>query len=116
MKTSFQSLIEHWVGTEELVYALADYPETVEECLQVMDRKALESVEISVKSPAEAFIFWEDSSTTNISPAYFDKYTAPAIKDVGRYRTCLGKIFDSSCLRPFTGLDSLYGRDRYRYD
>ena len=33
-KTAFQSMVEHWVGTENLAYALYDEPEAVEECLQ----------------------------------------------------------------------------------
>lgn len=91
-KTCFQSMVEHWVGTEELVYSLMDYPEAVEECLAVMQKKAVETVRISAESPAEAFIFWEDSSTTNISPAYFEKYAMPEISnwseilhDAGKY-------------------------------
>ena len=51
MKSSFQSLVEHWVGTEELVYALMDYPETVMECLHAMKRNSSDSVKISVESP-----------------------------------------------------------------
>ncbi len=77
MKSSFQSLIEHWIGTEELTYMLADDPEPVEECLAIMQNKSAETVHISVQSDAEAFIFWEDSSTTNISPAWFKSYVAP---------------------------------------
>lgn len=91
LKTGFQSLVEHWVGTQELVYALFDFPEAVEACLDVMRKKALETVKISVQSPAEAFIFWEDSSTTNISPTYFQKYTAPEINDWGRIIHDAGK-------------------------
>ncbi len=83
-KTGFQSLIETWVGTEELVYALMDYPEVVEEALNAMQKKSLATVEISIQSPAEAFIFWEDSSTTNISPALFEKYAAPEINAWGK--------------------------------
>lgn len=83
MKTSFQSLLEHWMGTEELTYALMDYPQAVEECLNEMRRNSKATVNISVQSSAEAFIFWEDSSTTNISPAYFEKYIAPEINEWG---------------------------------
>lgn len=83
-KTSFQSLVEHWVGTEELVYALTDYPDAVEECLFSMRRRSVETIRISIESSAEAFIFWEDSSTTNISPSYYEKYTLPEINEWGR--------------------------------
>jgi len=79
-KTAFQSLLEHWCGTIELTYALADYPETIEECLDSMMRASLKTVELSVDSSAEAFISWEDTSTTNISPSIFTKYIAPEIK------------------------------------
>ncbi len=81
MKTSFQSLIEHWVGTEELTYMIEDEPEIVEECLAVMQNRSMESVRISVESEAEAFIFWEDSSTTNVSPKWFKQYVSPEISE-----------------------------------
>lgn len=80
-KSSFQGLVEHWIGTQELCYMLADFPEAVEECLEVMRAKSLQSVMISLDSPAEALIFWEDSSTTNISPAFFERYAAPEISN-----------------------------------
>ncbi len=79
LKTSFQSLVEHWCGTVDLTYALYDFPELVEECLETMIEKDRENVEISVKSSAEALLFYEDSSTTNISPEQFEKYTKPEI-------------------------------------
>jgi len=81
LKTSFQSLLEHWVGTEELIYALLDYPEVVTECINAMKKPSSKSVEISANSVAEGFISWEDTSTTNISPAYFDEYIAPEINE-----------------------------------
>lgn len=83
MKTPFQTLVEQWCGTVDLTYALYDFPEIVEECLATMNAKSIEAVEISVKSNAEAFIFWEDSSTTNISPDFFRRYTAPIITKWG---------------------------------
>lgn len=83
-KTAFQSMVEHWCGTIDLVYALYDFPEVVEECLAVMQAKDLETVQISAKSSAEGFIFWEDSSTTNISPDFFSQYTAPEINQWGK--------------------------------
>ena len=83
-KTGFQSMVERWCGTVDLVYALYDFSEAVEECLSVIQEKDMETVRIAVKSSAEGFIFWEDSSTTNISPEIFSKYTAPEINQWGK--------------------------------
>ena len=75
-KTPFQALLEHYVGTEQLVYHLADMPDEVEATLQVMNEKCMQAVDLAADSPAEVFITWEDSSTTNISPRLFKKYIA----------------------------------------
>lgn len=91
-KTAFQSLVEQWCGTEALVYALCDFPEAVEECLEVMRERDRETVRISVQSSAEMFNFFEDSSTTNISPALFEQYTAPEINEWGRMIHKEGKL------------------------
>lgn len=91
-KTCFQALIEHWVGTEELAYALYDYPETVEETLEIMRRKSLESTEISLGCGAEGMLFFEDTSTANYSPAMFEKYIAPEIRDWARLMYQSGKF------------------------
>ena len=91
-KSPFQSLIEHYVGTEELIYHLADFPEEVVELLEIMSEKAYESVCISVESPAQAFITWEDSSTTNISPSLFRTYIAPDMNRWGKVIHEAGKI------------------------
>jgi len=82
-KTCFQSLVERWIGTVNLAYIDADEPEAIEECLDAMRKASMKTVEIAVNTPYEAFIFWEDSSTTNISPSMFEKYTAPEIKAWG---------------------------------
>ena len=79
MKTCFQSLVEKWAGTENLVYLLEDEPEAVEECLAVMRYASDKTISLCTASEAEAFIFWEDSSTTNISPNMFRRYAAPEI-------------------------------------
>ena len=84
LKTPFQSLLEKWVGTEQLVYSLADYPEFVEECLRAMSQNAIKVIQVSVESKAEGFIFWEDSSTTNISPSFYDKYIVQDIETWSR--------------------------------
>ena len=91
-KTAFQSLVEHWVGTENLAYALCDESEAVEECLAVMQARDEETVRLSLNSAADGYIFWEDSSTTNISPAFFDKYTLPQVNRWGEMIHASGRL------------------------
>lgn len=91
-KTCFQSLVEKWVGTQNLAYFLMDEPEAVEECLQVMRSVSDRTAQLSANCAAEAFIFWEDSSTTNVSPSMFEKYTAPEIRAWGETLRSAGKL------------------------
>lgn len=78
-KSAFQNLVEHLVGTEELAYALADFPDTVEALWRIMVARDLEAVKLAVKSPYSHFITWEDSSTQNYSPSQYDAYIGSEI-------------------------------------
>ena len=92
LKTPFQSLVEHFVGTQQLIYDLMDYPEEVEATLAEMAERAREAVRIAADSPAEAFITWEDSSTTNVSPALFRRYILPELNRWGETVHAAGKL------------------------
>ncbi len=78
-KSSFQSMLEKWVGTETMVYSLMDFPETVEETLHAMQRVSMDAAKIAAASPSPFFLSWEDTSTTNISPNYYREYILPEI-------------------------------------
>jgi len=92
MKTCFQSMVERWVGTENLVYLLADEPEAVEECLAAMQYASDKTIPLCASSEAESFIFWEDSSTNNISPDMFRRYSAPEIARWANHLHSAGKL------------------------
>jgi hypothetical protein len=92
-KTAFQSMIEFWAGTEELSYFEADYPEVVADTLAVMHRTSLTAASISAASPAQAFISWEDTSTTNISPAWYERYILPEIDQWCDILHTAGKLY-----------------------
>lgn len=92
LKTPFQALVEHFVSTQQLIYDLTDYPEEVDALLAVMSERAMEAVRIAVESPAEAFITWEDSSTTNVSPTLFAQYIAPEMSRWGKAVHEAGKL------------------------
>jgi hypothetical protein len=78
-KTAFQAMIEFWVGTEELCYLEADENGAMKSALEAMQRTSVDGARISAASPAEAFLSWEDTSTTNVSPSWYEKYILPEI-------------------------------------
>ena len=80
-KSAFQQMIENYVGTVELIYALEDYPDTVETLWQTMVEKDLEAVRLAAETESyEYFLTWEDSGTQNYSPKLFNKYIASEIR------------------------------------
>ena len=92
-KTAFQSMLEYWVGTEELCYLVNDEPEVVQEALRAMQKVSLEAAKISAASSAEVFISWEDTSTTNISPTWYEEYILPEINQWCDILHSTGKLY-----------------------
>lgn len=84
MKSSFQSMLEYWVGTENLIYLCIDFPDEIEETLYIMRKTALKTIEYTLHCNVEACISWEDSSTGNISPTMYEQYISPEISEWNR--------------------------------
>ena len=79
MKSAFQCMVETLVGTEEICYALADFPDTVESLWRTMMKNNLDAVRLAAESPYEYFITWEDSGTQNYSPTLYDRFIGQEI-------------------------------------
>lgn len=79
LKSAYQSMLEFWVGMENLIFDVFDYPEVVENTMKKIQQVNLRAAEISAESPAEYFSTWEDSSTTTLSPAQYEEYIMPEI-------------------------------------
>lgn len=92
-KTAFQTMIEHLAGTEELIYALNDFPETVEALLQVMVENDLKAARMAVDCGYTHFLTFEDSSTQNYSPAMYRRYIMPEIAEYCRILGACGKKY-----------------------
>ena len=91
-QTDTQRLVVWLKSGQKVYHDLNDEPETVEDCLEVMRARDEETVRASLDSRADGFIFWEDSSTTNISPDLFNRYTAPELNEWGRLLHANGKL------------------------
>ena len=79
-KSAFQHLVEHLAGTEELVYALMDFPETVTMLWEKMVENNLKAAKIAAAADYDYFITWEDSSTQNYSPTQYKQYISSEIQ------------------------------------
>lgn len=78
-KSAYQDLVEFFAGTEELIYAQADFPDTVRSLWEVMVQNDLKAVKMALDAPYDYFITWEDSSTQNYSPAQYDAFIGSEI-------------------------------------
>jgi uroporphyrinogen-III decarboxylase len=88
----FQTLLDNFVGPQQLYLDLVDFPEDVEALMAIMSEKALIAVKIAAESPAEAFISWETSTTQYMSPKYFLKYILPEVNRWGEILHSAGKM------------------------
>jgi len=79
-----QELIELEMGQQNFYYLLQDHSREVEELLAVMhDRRRQEYEILARRTPAEAIIPVENTSSTLISPALYERYSLPQIRDYG---------------------------------
>ena len=78
-KSAYQDMVETLVGTEELIYALVDFPDTVRSLWRLMVEKDLAAARMACDSPHDYFLTWEDSSTQNYSPAQYDEFIGSEI-------------------------------------
>lgn len=110
-----------WMALEDLVYALADYPEDVEDLMKAIDDSydPLYEEIISLRDKVKIVNFGENIDTLLLSPTYFEKYLIPfyqkrsnQLRNVGIYthihidghfRPILKYLKDL----PFDGLEAL---------
>ena len=88
-KSAYQDLVETLVGTEELIYALMDFPETVRDLWRLMVANDLEAARLACDSPYDHFITWEDSSTQNYSPTQYDEFIG---SEIGQWCAVLADV------------------------
>ncbi|HOV70320.1 MAG TPA: uroporphyrinogen decarboxylase family protein, partial [Clostridia bacterium] len=80
--SAFQQLVEDFVGTEKLALDLYDFPDTVESLLEIAIENDLKAVRMAAESAYDYFLTFENSSTTNYSPALYKKYISKEIKSI----------------------------------
>jgi uroporphyrinogen-III decarboxylase len=72
-------LIEEYMGLENFLMFLFDYPNEMKSLINTILKKDLEAYEIIAKSSVPLIVVWEDTGTGLYSPGIFNEYIAPAI-------------------------------------
>jgi hypothetical protein len=101
-----EHLINNEMGLEELTYALADDPDTVEQCFELMHEINLKAYAIVAESEAEVVISYENLSTTLTSPARYERFDQRHCNDYASICRGAGKIYLThmcGCLTGFAG-------------
>ena len=91
-------LIEEYMGVENFLLFLNDFPKEMESIINVMLAKNIEACKIAAMSPSPLLVVWEDTGTGCYSPEIFNKYiTGALIEYVSIAHKYNKKIYIHSC-------------------
>ena len=86
-------LIQHLMGPEQTYYFLADYPDEMDELIDVMHQDRLRHLGAIVEySPYDYVVSIENTSTTLLSPSVFEKYPWRHLNEYSQLATAHGKV------------------------
>lgn len=77
-RVNIQYLYIDLMGVEETVYALADYPETVERFFEALERSQERLIRVINQSPIQMINFGDNLHCGFLPDEYFEKYVLPA--------------------------------------
>jgi len=88
-------LVEHLIGPVNTTYMLMDYPDAMGELIELMSRARLDHLAAGAKySCADIIASTENTSTTLISPAQFERYCYRHLCESGRIVEGEGKMHE----------------------
>ncbi|MBI5723922.1 MAG: hypothetical protein HZA50_08195 [Planctomycetes bacterium] len=78
------NLVEHLCGPENTVFLMADEPDLFRQTLALMHEDRMRELRAILPSaPADTFWLTENTSTSLISPAMFEEFCVPHLRDYG---------------------------------
>jgi len=87
------NLIQHLIGPENTYYFLADYPDEMDELIALMHEERMRFLRALVTStPFEYICSVENTSTTLLSPAIFERYCRRHLQDYANLVVAHGKV------------------------
>jgi hypothetical protein len=93
MRSPLQRLLVEWMGTEGVIYGLADYPKPMDCLLARMAATDEPAFRLAADSPAEAVWSAENITATITSPALFRRYCLPYYNHGASILHAAGKLY-----------------------
>lgn len=106
----FHLLLEDEIGLENFYYLLSDAPTEMEELMEIMHERHKEIYAIVAASPAWVSIDYENTSTTMMSPAMYEKYNEKQIGDYTEILHRSGKLLLAHMCGTLKGLEKQLAR------
>lgn len=106
----FHLLLEDEIGMENFYYMLSDYPAEMEGLMELMHERHKEIYAIIAASPARVVIDYENTSTTIMSPAMYEKYNEKQIGDYTDIMHRSGKLLLAHMCGKLKGLEKQLAR------
>lgn len=69
-------LLSYWMGVENTMYAMADWPDTLQECVDQINDNNLDGIDLLCDSPAEIIILGDNFSSDIQPPSFFAQFSA----------------------------------------
>lgn len=110
--TPIQRMLQFEMGLEEVTYALMDYQDEMEELFDSIHEFNKKVFEVYAKSPAKVIIAYEDTSTTVLSPSWFEKYCLEQINEYSDILHKNDKIFITHMCGKLSNLTNLISKGR----
>jgi len=85
-------LLNYWMGVEAVLYAVADWPDTMHEVVDQINESNLACVDLLCTSPAEVVILGDNFSTDIQPPRFFHEWSRPFYAEAIRRFHAAGKF------------------------
>ena len=112
-RSPFGKLVHEYLGFENTVYALMDYPEWIDEYLEIQTEKDLEVVSLACASPARLVYLCDHADETLISPAWYKRFCIPYYQKAVNMLHQHGKIVSTHLDGNFKGIFPMLHETRF---
>lgn len=110
--TPIQALLQVYLGVENTVYFLADYPEEMSEILGLLHQRNKEAFRIIARCPAPVVFAYEDTSTTVMSRGMYEEHCLGQIDEYAAIAQEAGQVYITHMCGKLKGFADLVGKGR----